>query len=101
MNIKLKPNYLKCEGYWHDKKQSIIFVEKEEDINVLHKLLCEQDEYWEDYKHIIQVAPTDEVSIRDIEQMCQYCGRTDIFDVDKLKEKINFIIFQYDETLYR
>lgn len=100
MEIKLVPNILTCIGYWHDKKQSIIFVENEDDIDILHKLLCEQDEYWVAYKKLIKVAPTEEISIPQIKEMCQYCGRTDILDVDELKEKVNFIIFQYDETEY-
>jgi len=77
--------------------QGVIFVEKEQDIEPLFKLLCEQDDYWESYKELIKVAPKEIDKRSDLQQYCQYCGKTDIYDVKALKEQIPFIIYQYRE----
>lgn len=103
MKISLTPQYIECKGYWDDKAYSVILVEKEEDIEPLYKLLCEQDEYWEhpDYKEIIKVAPKKVENKRDLMILCEWAGKIDIYDVPALKEKIDFFIFQYkEETNY-
>lgn len=93
-NIKISRVF---NGYdsWESKVYGVILVQKEEDIEPLFKLLCEQDDYWEDYKELIQVAPKEIEKIEDLEDLCSYVGKTDIYDVSALKEKIPFIIYQY------
>jgi len=87
--------FFKGQDYWDSKVDGVILVQKEEDIEPLFKLLCEQDEYWKYYKGLIQVAPKEIEKIEDLEDLCSYVGKTDIYDVATLKEKIPFIIYQY------
>ena len=77
----------------------IVLVEKESDINKLWKLLCKQDDYWENYKELIKIAPKEIDGEGEISAMCQYCGKTDIYDVDKLKLKVPFILYQEYQTI--
>lgn len=96
------PPVVKCNNSWNSKVESVVLVEKEEDIIPLWVLLCKQDEYWDHYIHLIKVAPKEIDSIADIKAMCEYCGKTDIWDVDKLKEEsgIRFILYQYYDEDY-
>jgi len=94
MEIIIKPRALKSAEMWLNKLNSVILVEKEEDVEPLWKLLCEQDDYWEEYKNIIKIAPKEIESEREIVNMCEYCGKTDIDNIKSLQEKIPFIIFQ-------
>lgn len=98
LEIKIKPQIVTCDGSWESKMYGAIFVEKEEDIDPLFKLLCDQDDYWEDYKELIHVAPKEVNSKSDLYKYCQWCGKTDIYDVKALKEKIPFIIYQYSDN---
>jgi hypothetical protein len=68
-------------------------VEKEEDIDFLHGLLCEQDSYWKDYRHIIQVGEKTINSMQDLDCKLENCGKTDIYDIESLRTKCNFILF--------
>ena len=46
---------IKSSNHWESKCYSVIFVEKQEDIEPLYQALCKQDNYWEyDHKEIIQ-----------------------------------------------
>lgn len=94
MKITIRPRELKCRGMWESKIEGVVLVEKETDIEPLWKALCKQDDYWEHYKHIIKVAPLEINGEGDICAMCEYCGKTDIDDVKKLKKKFSFILFQ-------
>jgi len=94
MEILIKPRKFTGFNSWDSKMNSVILVEKEGDIEPLWKLLCEQDDYWKDYLHIIKIAPKEIDSEKDIIVMCEYCGKTDIYDVDSLRKKIPFIIYQ-------
>ena len=94
MKIIIKPREFKCQSFWYSKRESVILVEKQEDIEPLWRLLCEQDDYWEPYKNLIKVAPKEIDSVDDISRMCEYCGKTDIDDVEALKSHISFIIYQ-------
>ena len=94
MEILIKPRkFIGCT-YWQSKLNGVILVEKEEDIEPLWKLLIEQDSYWELYKDVIQVAPKEIDGECDIERMCTYVGKTDIYDVQGLQSKIPFIMYQ-------
>lgn len=97
MEIRIKPQTFKGVNDWQPKIEGVILVAKEEDIEPLFKLLCEQDEYWESYKKLIKVAPTEINSPSDLISMCSYVGKTDIYDVPKLKQQIDFLIYQYIE----
>jgi len=101
MEIVLK-QILKSQDDWDSKSYGVIFVEKEEHIDPLFQLINEQDDYWErqSYKKLIRVLPQKEIkSIKDLDKYCSYVGKTDIYDVKKLKEKaseigIDFFIYQ-------
>lgn len=94
MEIKIKPQTFKCQGWWREKIKGVVLVAKEEDIEPLFKLLCEQDEYWEGHKELIKVAPSEINGVRDLSEMCDYVGKTDIYDIPKLKEQIDFLLYQ-------
>ena len=101
MEIKIKPQTFTCYESWESKQQGVVFVEKESDIEPVWKALCEQDDYWESYKNLIKVAPAEITNvILDLRPYCEYCGKTDIYNVKELKEKlaeqgIEIILFQY------
>jgi len=95
MKILIKPKEVIGDDSWCRKLEGVILVEKEEDIEPLWKLLCEQDDYWESYRNIIKVAPKEIDSISEIVSMCQYAGKTDIYEPEKLKAIVPFIMFQY------
>lgn len=102
--VKLFSNYsnnnldlrlpIKCQGSWYPKYESVILVESEEDIEPLFEALCKQDDYWKSYKNLIKVAPKSIDSISDIEHLCEYCGKTDIYNIEEIKQKFNFLIYQ-------
>lgn len=95
MKIPFTPQFFIGINSWEHKQNGVVLVEKEEDIEPLWKLLCEQDDYWEDNKNLIKVAPKEISDISQINRMCEYCGKTDIYNVSDLKKKIPFIIYQY------
>ncbi len=100
MQILIKPSlFIGCQQ-WRSKHEGVILVEKQEDIDPLWKLLCAQDSYWEPYKKVIQVAPKEIDSYRDIDVMCEYAGKTDIYRPAELQKLIPFIMYQrpsYDD----
>lgn len=100
MEIIIRPKKFVGNTYWESKKDGVILVEKEEDIEPLWKLLCEQDDYWEDYKEIIKVAPKEIDSVSDIANMCEYVGKTYIYEPEKLQAQIPFIMYQTSSENY-
>lgn len=94
METIIKPRKLEGRTVWIPKVNGVILVEKEEDIEPLWKLLCEQDSYWEKYKYVIKVAPKEIDSEGDIARMCTYVGKTDIYNPEELQSKIPFIMYQ-------
>jgi len=100
--ITIKPKKIECPEYWDERVQGVIFVETEEEIEPLWKALCEQDDYWEDYRKLIEVAPKEIDRKEDLRRYCRYVGKTDIYNMKELKKDFNFIIFQYhDDDYYR
>lgn len=102
MEIKIKPQVFTCYESWEAKRQGVVFVEKEEDIEPVWEALRDQDDYWESYKNLIKVAPTEINQVTDLQRYCEYCGKTDIYKVSELKSKlgekgIEIILFQYRE----
>ena len=97
MTIQISSTF---DGYqsWNSKMQGVVLVEKQEDIEPLWQLLCEQDSYWENYKELIKVAPKTIKSEEELKRLCEYCGKTDIYDVKKLQQIIPFVIYQYRES---
>lgn len=97
MRIEIKPKitYFTGSDIWHSKWESVILVKSPEDIEPLFKLLVEQDDYFTGYKHLIKVAPNSIESVQDLDDMCSYCGKTDIWDLEGLQKRIDFIIYQY------
>lgn len=94
MEIKIRPRVFTGDKTWNSKWYGVVLVEKQEDIEPLWKLLCQQDDYWESYKGLIKVAPKEIDSESEIEQMFEYCGKTDIYKVDEIRAKVPFIIYQ-------
>jgi len=92
MEINIK---LTGQDYWDYKKQSIIFVKNQDDLELLHGLLKEQDENWKDYKYLLHIL-TDEIkTLGDLENIALFSGKTQIYDVQKIKEKVDFLLFQF------
>jgi len=94
MEIIIKPRIFTGCTSWESKLNGVILVEKEEDIEPLWNLLIEQDYYWKHHKEVIQVAPKEIDGVGDISRMCVYVGKTDIDNVQELKSKIPFIMYQ-------
>jgi len=94
MEILIKPRKFTGCNSWQSKLNGVILVEKEEYIEVLWKLLIEQDDYWEHYKEVIQVAPKEIDGEGDIARMCVYVGKTDIYNIEELQSRISFIMYQ-------
>lgn len=97
MEILIKPKKFTGGDSWESKQYGVVLVEKEDDIEPLWKLLCEQDHYWESYKNLIKVAPKEINSVGDIIRMCEYCGKTDIYKIEEIRKIIPFIIYQGNE----
>jgi len=97
MEIKITSKAYSGGDSWEHKRQGVVLVEKEADIEPLYKLLCEQDDYWEGSKNLIKVAPSEIGDVRDLDKMCEYTCKTDIFHPDQLRAKIPFIMHQYHE----
>lgn len=102
MQIQIKPQFLTGYQSWESKQQGVVFVQKESDIEAVWEALCEQDDYWESYKNLIKVGPTEVNSKYELEKYCEYCGKTDIYNVPelitKLREQgIEIFLFQYRE----
>jgi len=94
MEIKIKPKKFTGGDSWESKQYGVVLVEKKQDIEPLWRLLCEQDHYWEKYKNLIKVAPTEIDDINEIYDMCEYCGKTDIYNIEELRKIVPFIITQ-------
>jgi len=97
MKIPIKPQYLECQGAWSSKRQGVVLVKNEEDKKRVYIMLCEQDDYWENYPELVQIAPVEINSIEDIKGMCRYCGKTDIYMMEAMKDRVDFMVYQYDE----
>jgi hypothetical protein len=107
MKIAIKPEVteVQCQGSWWSKIQGVVLVEREADIEPVWKVLCEQDDYWESYKELIKVAPTEVTHPSDLQRLCEYCGKTDIYNVKAVKAKlaeqgIDIILYQYRDYEY-
>jgi hypothetical protein len=96
MEIIIRPKKFIGDSSWYSKMESVVLVSNEEDKEKLFLLLCEQDSYWESYKDLIKIAPKEIDSEEDIKSMCSCCGKTDIYIMEELKSKVDFIIYQYD-----
>ena len=94
MEILIKPRYFTGKNHWESKINGVILVEKEKDIDPLWNLLCEQDCYWEYYKNLIKIAPSEIIDESDLGDMCEWVGKTDIDNIKELQEKIPFLIYQ-------
>lgn len=100
MNVSIKVS-LQSQKDWNPKMNSVIFVNSEEDKYLLWELLVEQDEYWLNYPNninIIQVkSEKDFASMGELTDLCHYCHRVDIYDVEELQKKVDFFIYQERE----
>lgn len=89
---------LKGDIQWEEKRIGVVFVKNEDDIKKLHKLLVEQDEDWSGYKGLIRVSPVGISSEKEIIDQCEWVGKTRIYHPDVIRQKVDFIFFQYTET---
>jgi len=94
MEIKIKPKIFKGFHMWYPVDNGVIFIEKKEHIEPLWELLCEGDEDWKNYKHVIKIAPKEINSISDLDDMCEKCTSLNISEAEKIQSKIPFIIYQ-------
>lgn len=53
---------------------------------------------WEYYKDVIKIAPKEIASIGELSQLCEYVGKTEIYDIEAIRAKIPFVIYQ--ENIY-
>lgn len=92
MNLNLS---IECANEWHSKIYGVIFVKRQEDIDILYKLLSEQDDYWIawDMKHLIKVLPKS-ITQYDLDNLCEYVGKVDIYNVKEIKNEVDFFIYQ-------
>lgn len=97
MEILIKPQKFTGSDSWESKQYGVVLVEKEDNIEPIWELLCEQDVTWKYYKNLIKVAPKEIESIKDLRNMCEYCGKTDIYNIEVIRKKIPFIIHQEKE----
>lgn len=102
MKIPVTPKFFEGWFSWGTKCQGVILVQKEEDIKPLFEALVEQDEYWEDYMNLIKIAPNEINEISDLNNLCEYVGKTDIYQFETFKKKmtekgIEFLVYQYNE----
>ncbi len=81
---------------WRTKLKGVIYVEKEEHIDVLYDLLLKQDEYWDKHKEVIK-RWTPLKTWREVFADSVYVGKTDIYEVEELRKIIPFIFFQFDD----
>lgn len=89
---------MKSHTNWNMRRDSVIFVEKEEYIDIVHKYLVVQDNYWINYKNLIQVKPVI-YHINDIIKCTENCGNIEIYKCDKFisdmkAQNIDVFIFQ-------
>lgn len=82
---------------WYEKRFGVVLVPTEADIDPLYNALVEQDPDWERYKHLIRVAPTEINCLTDLNTLCEYTSKTCIFDIPKLREKFDFLLYQYED----
>ena len=82
MEFKLKPQVISSFTSWESKVEGVVLVKRKEDIEFVWKALCEQDNYWKFYKNLIKVAPESIEFERDLQWLCEYVGKTDIYDMD-------------------
>lgn len=75
---------------WRSKVTGVILVKNRVHINIIHKILIQQDDYWDEYKHLIQVKPEiiNERTLTDLIKS-NYTGKTSIYDIDEFFSKLN------------
>ena len=100
MEIIISPSKVEGCTSWQKKIYGVILVEKEEDIEPLWLLLCAQDDYWTERKNVIKIAPKEISSMHEIDCMCTYVGKTDIYNPQELQKTIPFIMYQRDISPY-
>ena len=79
---------------WQNKCNGVVLVKNEKAIDIVFGILCEHDEYWSEYKNLIKVAPKTINHLSELNNMCEYCGKTDIYDLEELQKKADFILYQ-------
>ena len=82
------------QDFWLSKRPSVIFVKNQEDKQKLYSLLVAQDDYWEGESKLIRVFSDDYTEYRKIYSVLENCGKLDIYNVDEIRGKVDFIIFQ-------
>jgi hypothetical protein len=85
-----------CTENWNNKCYGVIFVHNEEDKRILFDELVKQDNYWKDYINIIKVKQNFD-SIMELQNLCIYVGKTDIYEIKDIKKIVDFTIYQYTE----
>ncbi len=85
--------------WWRTKVYSIIFVEKEEHINVVWQFLVRHDNDWIKRKEVIQVKPEVISSFAQLNKMCCYshkCLLPENFKREMELLGIDTFIYQHD-----
>lgn len=92
---------IESQNFWNINQESVIFVEKEEYIDIVHKYLVDQDNCWSDEKILIRVKPKKIGDMYVLTNLCSFCGYADIYDVNKFisdmkVQNIDVFIYQYN-----
>jgi hypothetical protein len=91
---------LESDVSWESKQLSAILTDNAKNIDPIWEYLVAQDAYWETYKDLIRVRDPLATFEResDLERLCQYCGKTDIYDMLAFMEfckSNNFDVFLF------
>lgn len=80
--------------YWPYKGHNVILVKSMDDAVALYAVLLKQDSYWEGKNGLIKVIPDRVTSMRVLDDMCEWTGKIDIYDVAQVRKDsgVDFII---------
>jgi hypothetical protein len=68
---------IESQNFWNINRECVIFVEKEEYIDIVHKYLVDQDNCWSNEKCLIRVKPEKISNIYDLKILCGFCALAD------------------------
>lgn len=99
MRILINPKSVVTKKTWKQNTNGCVLVSNKNDAVIIFNELWKHDQYWENYRHLVQIAPAEIKKISDLNRYCDFCGKTEI-DYDQLKtamdkQGVDFILYQY------
>lgn len=89
---------IKSRERWDEKRYGVVLIDKIGDSTPVFRYLCKQDEYWRNYRNLIQLRPEVMDNEKVVKNLCSYTGKTGIYDMPKFMEemkKLNIDVFVY------